>query len=76
MTIESRIQAFVQLGSLLNKHTVLRGEMDSEFELAINRASVYNGWFTQKNIVAVKWQSFVRSFLCDGTLKFVVYAVP
>ncbi|MBJ10157.1 MAG: acyl-CoA reductase [Flavobacteriales bacterium] len=50
MTIESRIQAFVQLGSLLNKHTVLRGEMDSEFELAINRASVYNGWFTQKNI--------------------------
>ena len=50
MTIESRIQAFVQLGSLLNKHTVLRGDMDSEFELAINRASVYNGWFTQKNI--------------------------
>ena len=50
MTIESRIQGFVQLGSLLNKHTVLRGEMDSEFELAINRASVYNGWFTQKNI--------------------------
>ena len=50
MTIESRIQALVQLGSLLNKHAELRGEMDSELELAINRASVYNGWFTPKNI--------------------------
>ena len=40
----------MQLGSLLNKHAELRGEMDSELELAINRASVYNGWFTPKNI--------------------------
>ena len=50
MTIESRIKALSQLGSLLNKHAELRGEMDSELELAINRASVYNGWFTPKNI--------------------------
>ena len=50
MTIESRIQALVQLGSLLNKHAELIGEIDSELELAINRASVYNGWFTPKNI--------------------------
>lgn len=50
MTIESRIQALVQLGSLLNKHVDLKCEMDSELELAINRASVYNGWFTPKNI--------------------------
>ena len=50
MTIESRIQALVQLGSLLNKHVESRGEVDSELELAINRASVYNGWFTPKNV--------------------------
>ena len=50
MTIESRIQALVQLGSLLNKHTVSRVEMDSELELAINKACIYNGWFTSKNV--------------------------
>tara|TARA_B100000900_G_scaffold416178_1_gene449749 strand:- start:1694 stop:2704 length:1011 start_codon:yes stop_codon:yes gene_type:complete len=50
MTIESRIQALVQLGSLLNKHAESRGVMDSELELAINRASIYNGWFTPKNV--------------------------
>ena len=50
MTIENRIQAFVQLGSHLNKHAESRVEMDSELELAINRASIYNGWFTSKNV--------------------------
>ena len=50
MTIESRIQALVQLGSLLNKHAESRGELGSKLELAINRASIYNGWFTPKNV--------------------------
>ena len=50
MTIESRIKALVKLGNFLNKHAESRGEMDSQLELAINRASVYNGWFTPKNI--------------------------
>ena len=50
MTIESRIKALVQLGSLLNKHAESRGEISSELELAINRASIYNGWFTPKNV--------------------------
>lgn len=50
MTIERRIQALVQLGSFLNKYTESRIEVDSELELAINRASIYNGWFTAKNV--------------------------
>ena len=50
MTIESRIQSLVQLGSLLNKHAESRAELDSELELAINRAVIYNGWFTSKNV--------------------------
>lgn len=50
MTIESRIQALVQLGSLLNKHTESRVKVGSELELAIKRASIYNGWFTSKNV--------------------------
>lgn len=50
MTIESRIQSLVQLGSLLNKHAKSRGELDSELELAINRAIIYNGWFTSQNV--------------------------
>ena len=50
MTIESRIQALVQLGSLLNKHAESRGELGNKLELAINRASIYNGWFTPKNV--------------------------
>ena len=50
MTIKNRIQALVQLGSLLNKHAESRSSIDSELELAINRASLYNGWFTPKNV--------------------------
>ena len=50
MTIESRIQTLVQLGNLLNKYAESRGEVDSELELAINRAIVYNGWFTPKSV--------------------------
>ncbi|MBF90369.1 MAG: acyl-CoA reductase [Flavobacteriales bacterium] len=50
MTIESRIQALVQLGSLLNKYAKSRGEAGSKLELAINRASIYNGWFTANNV--------------------------
>ena len=40
----------MQLGSLLNKNAKSRGEISSELELAINRASIYNGWFTPKNV--------------------------
>lgn len=50
MTIESRIESFVKLGNLLNKYTNARGESEHELELAINRASVYNGWFTTNNV--------------------------
>ena len=50
MTIESRIQPLVQLGTLLNKHAESRAELDSELELAIIRAINYNGWFTPKNV--------------------------
>ena len=67
MTIESRIQALSQLGSLLNKHAELRGEMDSELELAINRASVYNGWFTPKNIR--KALASIAEMLSESQLK-------
>ena len=67
MTIESRIKALSQLGSLLNKHAELRGEMDSELELAINRASVYNGWFTPKNIR--KALASIAEMLSESQLK-------
>lgn len=50
MTIESRIQGFVKLGNLLNKYANARGEAEHDLELAINRASVYNGWFTPDNV--------------------------
>lgn len=50
MTIESRIHSFVKLGDLLNKCANTRRDSWQELELAINRASVYNGWFTPNNV--------------------------
>ena len=50
MTIESRIKAFVQLREFLYKFTKTRSGEEHELELAIKRASVYNGWFTPDNV--------------------------
>ena len=71
MTIESRIQSLVQLGSFLNKHAEPRAELDSEFELAINRAIIYNGWFTSKNVR--KALSAIVEMLTEDQLKLLKY---
>ena len=67
MTIESRIQPLVQLGTLLNKHAESRAELDSELELAIIRAINYNGWFTPKNVR--KALSAIVEMLSEDQLK-------
>ena len=67
MTIESRIQALVQLGRFLNKYTKSGAEADSKLELAINKSSVYNGWFTPKNIR--KALSAIVEMLSEDQLK-------
>lgn len=50
MTIERRIKAFVQLGEFLNKFADAGEENTHELHLAIQRASVYNAWFTPENV--------------------------
>jgi hypothetical protein len=50
MSIESRIQAFAQLGTFLHKFATATGDKEHELALAIQRASVYNGWFTVANV--------------------------
>lgn len=50
MSIESRIQAFAQLGIVLHKFATATGDKEHELALAIHRASVYNGWFTVANV--------------------------
>lgn len=83
MTIESRIKAFVQLGRFLNKFGNTSSDKDHELHLAIQRASVYNGWFTpenvQKSIAALaemleeeKLNSWVSNYDLNGSQRVAI----
>lgn len=50
MTIESRINAFLKLGEFLSKFEHASEGNEHELHLAIQRSSVYNGWFTAENV--------------------------
>ena len=71
MTVEKRIEAFVKLGEFLSQFqpegikrndAVAMNEMFFDpFNLQVNRASQFNGWFTKENVLIAfsKWANIL-----------------
>lgn len=72
MTIEKRIEAFAQLGEFLsqfqpegivrNDDVLMNDMFFDSFNMQIKRASEFNGWFTQENVLIAfsKWSKLLN----------------